>query len=123
MKLTAYLPEFVQLFELGSNGWNPNVDLLEHEDEWLVVMEVPGLSREDIKIHFEDGLLTLSGQKKSDSDHGLWLRESTTGSFCRSFNFAEDVDPEMIKAELKDGVLKVRVPKREQAKPKEIKVN
>ena len=123
MRLTAWLPEFVELFDLCSNGWNPNVDLLEHEDEWLVVMEVPGLSKEDIKIDFENGLLTLSGRKKSDTDDASWLRESRTGRFCRSFAFTEDVDADSIKAELKDGVLKVRVPKPEQAKPKEIKVN
>ena len=123
MRLTAWLPEFAEIFDLCSNGWNPNVDLLEHEDEWLVLMEVPGLSKEDIKINFEHGLLTLSGQRKGDSDDALRLRESKTGSFCRSFAFTEDVDPDSIKAELKDGVLKVRVPKPEQAKPKEIKVN
>jgi len=123
MKLVAYLPELAELLDFDSNGWNPNVDLFENPDEWVVLVEVPGIAKKDLKIDFEDGILTLKGEKSNGSKDDFRLRETKTGSFCRGFAFPSDVDPELIKAELKDGILKVKVPRPEESKPKDIKVN
>ena len=123
MKLLAYLPELRELLDLDSEAWNPKVDLFEDAEEWVVLAEVPGVSKKDIKINFENGVLTLNGERKNDSDKDFQLRETKSGSFCRGFAFPSDIDPELIKAELKDGMLKVKVPKAEESKPKEIKVN
>jgi HSP20 family protein len=123
MRLLAYLPELAELLNQCSNGWNPNVDLFENPDEWIVLAEVPGISKNDLKIDFENGVLTLSGERKNDSDQDFKLKETKSGSFCRGFAFPSDIDPELIKAELKEGILKVKVPKPEETKPKEIKVN
>jgi HSP20 family protein len=99
------------------------VDLFENQDEWIVLAEVPGVSKEELKVHFEEGVLTLRGEKKGESDQDFRLREIETGSFCRGFAFPSDIDPELIKAELDNGILKVRVPKPEESKPKKITVN
>ena len=123
MRLMAYFPELKELQECDSNGWNPNVDLFENQDEWIVLAEVPGLSKSDLKVDFEDGVLTLKGKKKDDSDQDFRLRETRTGNFCRGVAFPSEVDPELINAELKNGILKVRVPKPEVSQPKHIKVN
>ena len=123
MRLMAYFPELAELLDFGSNGWNPKVDLFENPDEWIVLAEVPGVSKKDLKINFENGVLTLKGERRDDSSEDLWFKELDTGSFSRSFGFPSDIDPDMVQAELKDGILKVKVPKPEESKPKEIKVN
>ncbi|MGB2696510.1 MAG: Hsp20/alpha crystallin family protein [Candidatus Zixiibacteriota bacterium] len=123
MRLLAYLPELRELLDLDSDVWNPKVDLFENAEEWVVLAEVPGVSKKDLRINFENGVLTLKGERKDDSDQDFKLRKTKSGSFCRGFTFPLDIDPELIKAELKDGVLKVRVPKPEESRPKEIKVN
>jgi HSP20 family protein len=123
MKLTAYLPELKELLDFCSNGWNPNVDLFENPNEWVVLAEVPGVTMKDLKINFEDGILILKGKKNGESDESFRLKETKTGTFCRSFAFPSDIDPELIKAELNNGILKVRIPKPEETKTKEIKVN
>jgi HSP20 family protein len=123
MKLTAYLPELKGLLDFCSNGWNPNVDLFENPNEWVVLAEVPGVTKKDLKINFEDGILALKGEKKDDSRQDFWFKETGAGTFCRSFAFPSDIDPELIKAELNNGILKIRVPKPEESKSKEIKVN
>lgn len=123
MRLLAYFPELAELLDLDSEAWNPKVDLFEDAEEWVVLAEVPGVSKKDIKINFENGVLTLNGERKNDSDKDFQLRETKSGSFCRGFAFPSDIDPELIRAELKDGMLKVKVPKAEESKPKEIKVN
>ncbi len=123
MRLMAYFPELKELLDSDSNLWNPNVDLFENPNEWVVLAEVPGVSRENLKINFENGVLTLSGERGNYSDEDFKLRETQSGSFCRGFAFPSDIDPELIKAELKDGILKVKVPKPEESKPKKIEVN
>lgn len=123
MRLMAYFPELRELLGSDSNGWNPNVDLFEDPNEWVVLAEVPGISKENLKINFENGILTLRGERKDDSDQDFKLRETKSGSFCRGFAFPSDISPELIKAELKDGILKVKVPKPEESKPKKIEVN
>ena len=105
--------------------WRPAVDVTEKEDGYLVHAELPGLNKDDVKISFENNVLTLSGEKKleheenKDNYHRV---ERAYGKFERSFRLPEGVNAEAIKASYKNGVLTVDIPKSEKAKPKEIEI-
>ena len=111
--------------EIG-RGWLPSVDIYETpEHEFVLKAELPELTREDISVTFENNVLTLSGERKSayDADSGTLHRsERQYGSFSRSFTLPPTVDGNRISASYKDGVLTVRLPQREEAKPKQIQV-
>lgn len=119
--------------EFGSRGfepeegmWSPTVDVSETKDNIVVTAEIPGLKKEDIKLSVQDNILTLSGQKKQETeekDTNFYRLERNFGSFCRSFTLPTQVQPDKIKASYKDGVLKVSLPKTEEVKPKEIPIN
>ncbi len=105
--------------------WHPNVDVYETEGGYVLKAELPGVSKEDIKIDINDNVLTLKGEKKFEekTEKDNYLRiERSYGSFTRTFALSDKVDSENIKAAYKDGVLEVTLPKKEEAKPKEIKV-
>ncbi len=106
-------------------GWSPSVDIAEDEKEYVVRAELPGLKKEDVNVSFEDGLLTISGERKQEQEQKerkYHRVECSYGRFNRSFSLPADTKPDQIKAEFKDGVLSVRVPKSESAKPKQIAV-
>ena len=106
-------------------AWSPTVDATETEDKIVVSAELPGLSREDIKITLKEGVLTIEGEKQSDSEskeeNPQWT-ERRYGKFSRSFNLPSEIDAGKVSAVCKDGVLKLTLPKAEEAKPKEIEV-
>jgi len=107
-------------------AWAPAVDIYEGEHELVVKTDLPGVSPEDLDIRVENNILTIRGERKFEkkTDERNYLRvERTYGSFARSFALSTTVNTEAIKAESKDGVLTLVVPKREEAKPKQIKVN
>ncbi len=110
--------------DLVSGTWVPPVDVAETQDKILVRAEVPGIRQEDISIEFENGLLTLRGERKLEKTEGVtWHRvERIYGNFSRSFTLPRSVDPEKISASYREGILEVEVPKREEAKPKHIKI-
>ena len=110
--------------DLVSGTWVPPVDVAETQEKILVRAEVPGLKQEDIQIEFENGLLTIRGERKLEKQEGLtWHRvERTYGAFSRSFTLPRTVDPEKIAATYREGILEIEVPKREEAKPKQIKI-
>ncbi len=110
--------------DLVSGTWVPPVDVAETQDRILVRAEVPGIRQEDISIEFENGLLTLRGERKLEKSEGVtWHRvERIYGNFSRSFTLPRSVDPERISASYREGILEVEVPKREEAKPKHIKI-
>jgi len=110
--------------DLVSGTWVPPVDVAETQDKILVRAEVPGIRQEDISIEFENGLLTLRGERKIEKTEGVtWHRvERIYGNFSRSFTLPRSVDPEKITASYREGILEVEVPKREEAKPKHIKI-
>ena len=110
--------------DLVSGTWVPPVDVAETQDKILVRAEVPGIRQEDISIEFENGLLTLRGERKLEKTEGVtWHRvERIYGNFSRSFTLPRSVDPEKIAATYREGILEVEVPKREEAKPKHIKI-
>jgi HSP20 family protein len=110
--------------DLVSGAWVPPVDVAETQDRILVRAELPGLRQEDIEIEFENGLLTLRGERKLEKMEGLtWHRvERSYGNFSRTFTLPRTVDPERITASYREGVLEIEVPKREEAKPKQIRI-
>lgn len=106
--------------------WSPNVDIIDNEDSYELKAELPGLKKKDITISVEDGVLKLSGDKKTEDEKkekNYHLRESYYGKFERSFRLPRDVEHDKIKAEFNDGVLDVHIPKSEKAKPKQISVS
>jgi HSP20 family protein len=109
----------------GSN-WYPAVDVLEGKDAYLIRAELPGMKKEDIKVEVKDGTLVLSGERKSEKpaeDVQYRHVERVAAKFWRSFSLPETVKHEGIEATYKDGVLEVRVPKAEEAKPRQIEVS
>ncbi|HYO78475.1 MAG TPA: Hsp20/alpha crystallin family protein [Thermoanaerobaculia bacterium] len=110
--------------DLVSGAWAPAVDVAETQEKIFVRAEVPGMRQEDIQIEFENGLLTLRGERKLEKVEGVtWHRvERIYGNFSRSFTLPRTVDPEKITATYREGILEVEVPKREEAKPKQIRI-
>jgi HSP20 family protein len=106
--------------------WYPAVDVLESKDSYLIRAELPGMKKEDIKVEVKDGVLTLSGERKAEQPaDGVEYRhaERVTAKFWRSFSLPETVKLDAIEAAYKDGVLEIRVPKAEEAKPRQIEVS
>jgi HSP20 family protein len=101
------------------------VDVLESKDSYLIRAELPGMNKEDIKVEVKDGVLTLSGERKAEQPaEGVEYRhaERVAAKFWRSFSLPETVKLDAIEAAYKDGVLEIRVPKAEEAKPRQIEV-
>jgi HSP20 family protein len=111
----------------GSRSWLPAVDIFETKDrEYVLKAELPDMKREDINITFENGVLTLTGERKAEFDpaEGTYHRsERAYGRFSRSFTLPATVDANRINATYKDGMLTVRVPQREEARPRQITVD
>jgi HSP20 family protein len=105
--------------------WIPAVDVSETDGEFQIKAEIPDVKKEDVKVTLEDGVLTIQGQRKQEKEEkGTKYHrvERTYGSFVRSFTLPDLVDEEKVKAEFKDGVLNLKLPKSEKAKPKAIEV-
>ena len=111
---------------LTTSSFSPAVDVYEDEHAVNLKIEVPGIDEEDLDIRVENNILTIRGERKFEKkvDEKNYLRvERSYGSFARSFSLANTVNSEAIKADYKDGVLTLTIPKREEAKPKQIKVS
>jgi len=105
--------------------WAPAVDIHETEHELVVKADLPGVKPEELDVRVENNILTIRGERKFEKkvNEDNYLRvERSYGSFSRSFSLANTVNTEAIKADYKDGVLTLSIPKREEAKPKQIKV-
>jgi len=112
--------------ESESMVWAPRVDIKENEGELVVQAEVPGMKKEDFNVNMKEGVLSISGEKRSEekTEGDNWHRiERVFGRFQRSFYIPTEVDDKKIKAAYKDGVLTVTLPKREEAKRKEIPIS
>jgi len=112
--------------EQNLTSWAPAVDIYEGEHELVVKADLPDIRPEELDIRVENNILTIRGERKFEKkvDEKNYLRvERAYGSFARSFALANTVNTDAIKADYKDGVLTLSVPKREEAKPKQIKVN
>lgn len=112
--------------DLASGSWVPPVDVVEEKDAILVSAELPGIRPDDVEIQYENGVLVLRGQRtfqQESSDRTYHRVERAYGTFLRSFTLPRSADPEKITASFQNGLLEVRVPKREEAKPKMIPIN
>jgi len=106
-------------------AWMPRADVRETEKEYIIDLSLPGIRKEDVKVEVKDDVLTVSGERKSDKEEKgkNWLRrESSYGSFLRSFTLPEGLHSEDIKANYKDGVLTLSMHKPVQAKPRGISI-
>ena len=108
-------------------AWIPPVDIYETEDHEVVLKaELPDLKREDIQLTFENGVLTVKGERKLEQEvsrESYHRNERHYGTFSRSFTLPNTIDTSRISAAYKEGVLTVRMPQREEAKPKQIDVS
>jgi HSP20 family protein len=103
--------------------WNPAVNVYQDKDRFTVVVELPGLKKEEIEISLHDDTLTIAGERKrEESSEQEFLTERLYGKFQRSLTLPTAVDAEEVKASYKDGLLQVVLPKAEEAKPKQIEV-
>jgi HSP20 family protein len=105
--------------------WYPQTNIFEKEDEYVFKMDVPGLKTEDIHIEFKDGALVISGERKEEKDfkkEEFHRIETVFGNFSRAFNLPSNVNQDKIVANLKNGILEVKVAKAEEAKPKSIHI-
>ena len=112
--------------ESNLTTWAPAVDIFEGQNELVVKADLPDIKPEELDIRVENNILTIRGERKFEKkvDEKNYLRvERSYGSFARSFSLANTVNAEAIKADYKDGVLTLTIPKREEAKPKQIKVS
>ncbi|MEZ5318221.1 MAG: Hsp20/alpha crystallin family protein [Vicinamibacterales bacterium] len=112
---------------LARGGWMPPVDIVENANQDVVVKaELPEMKREDIKVTFENNVLTLEGERKFEQDQKkgqLHRVERGYGMFRRSFTMPATVDPTRVSADYKDGVLTITLPRREESRPRQIEVN
>jgi len=106
--------------------WAPAVDIYEHENTIVIKAELPGVDPKDVDIRLDNNVLTINGERKLDNEvkkESYHRVERSYGAFTRSFTLPTTVDPNGIKAEYRDGVLRVTLPKREEAKPKQIQIS
>ncbi len=105
--------------------WMPAMDLVESGDHFVLRADLPGMGEDDVNIEFEDGTLTVSGERKAeheDSNEGFHRVERSFGSFSRSLTLPQGIDPEAVTASFDRGVLEIRIPKPEQRKPRKIAI-
>ena len=112
-------------FDEDSTVWSPRVDVKETKDAYELLADLPGLEKKEINISLNDNVLTVKGERKSEEkseDENCYYNERTYGTFSRSFRLPNKVEQKDIRAEYKDGVLKVVLRKSEEAKPREIEI-
>lgn len=111
--------------ETALNTWTPAVDVYEDENAFLIKVELPEVSREDVKVNLEENTLSISGERRfenEDQRDGYHRVERSYGQFYRSFTLPPNVNAEAVSAQYKDGVLRLTLPKKEEAKPRQIDV-
>jgi len=109
----------------AARPWSPAVDILETENELVLKADLPEVKMENLDIRVEDGTLSLRGERKFEqvqNEKGYHRLERSYGAFSRTFTLPDTVAPEGVKATFKDGVLTINLPKKEVAKPRQIKV-
>ena len=111
--------------EVINQIWAPRVDIVEDENEYRVIADLPGLKKEDVEISLENGVLTITGERQLKRDkkgENYHVTERAYGRFTRSFNIQHTIDADKIKAQFSNGELTIHLPKVEQAKPKRIEI-
>jgi len=142
MNITRWEPfkEMEEFFRQGSpflsralrqrNGdlteWTPVADISETPTEYLIKAELPAVKKEDVKVTLENGVITISGERKHEKeskDENEIRVESFHGTFTRSFSLPDDIDANGIRAESRDGVLKVHIPRTQAVRPKAVTID
>lgn len=111
--------------ELSPGLWRPALDVHEDENSYMVDIELPGMSKENVSVDFEDGTLTVSGERKYENESNEKNQhrvERFYGKFHRSLNFTSAIDGNNIEAKFDNGILKVTLPKTEEVKPRRIEI-
>lgn len=133
--LASFQDQMNRIFEPSFRGrweespltaWVPNVDIYETENDLVLKADLPDVNEKDIDVRVENNLLTIRGERKFEQkvkEENYLRMERTYGAFSRSFSLPATVNNEGIKAEYKNGVLTVELPKRAEAKPKQVKIN
>jgi HSP20 family protein len=112
--------------EVSPRAWTPPVDTYETSDSLVLKAELPGINPEDVEICVEDSTLYLKGERKFEKEvkeENLYRVERSYGTFTRSFSVPNTIDADKVKAEYENGILTLTMPKREEAKPRTIKIN
>lgn len=112
--------------EMGLGAWMPPVDIAEDKEKISLTAELPGFKEEEVQIHMEGNILTIRGERKfeEEKDGRNYHRvERSYGQFVRSFTLPNNVDRENIQARFRNGLLEIELPKREDAKPRQIKIS
>jgi HSP20 family protein len=107
------------------NAWAPAVDVYEDGSAFMIHADLPGVGKDDVKVNLDDNVLSISGERKIENEEkrdGYHRVERSYGQFYRSFTLPPNVDVAAINAEFRDGVLRLTLPKKEEAKPKQIEV-
>ena len=118
--------DFPAFFSNREMTWTPRMDVKESEDAYILHADLPGLKQNDVKITLNDHVLTISGERKHEEEkknEKYHYVERAYGSFQRSFTLPSSINGDKIKAEYKDGVLNITLPKTEESKPKEIAIS
>ena len=108
------------------NNWTPAVDIREEDNRYLLAADIPGVDRENVEITLEEGVLTVKGERNTETDtstEGYRRRERIHGTFMRQFTLPDTVDAGNISASVKDGVLEIEIPKQEKPEPRRITVS
>ena len=136
-ELTSLQSEMNRLFNTffdtptAGNGaparrWVPAMDLVEHEDHFVLRADLPGLTQDDISIELQDDVLTISGERKAaheEAGSGFYRLERATGAFSRTLTLPDGIDPDAVEASFDKGVLEVSIPKPEQRKPRRVSIS
>ena len=112
--------------DMSACAWRPTVDIYYTEEALVLKAELPGVDKEDVAVEVKDNILTLKGERKTDQtieEESYLRRERSFGTFSRSFNLRQNINPELIRAKFKNGVLEVTVPKPKEEQPKQVVVN
>jgi HSP20 family protein len=110
---------------VATSDWVPAVDIKEEDDAFMIVADIPGVDPKDIEVHMDNGVLTIKGEKETESKderEGYKRVERSYGSFYRRFSLPDSADPEKISAKSNHGVLEVRIAKQEKVQPRKIAV-
>ncbi|MGD9971569.1 MAG: Hsp20/alpha crystallin family protein [Desulfatirhabdiaceae bacterium] len=112
--------------DFALSAWKPLVDIFDREDAIIIHAELPGVSKENVSIELKENILTLKGERTESreiKEDKYYRKERTFGSFHRAFTLPTAISPEKIKATFKDGILEIEIPKPEEQKPKQIKID
>lgn len=123
--LSGLFREFDDLMQEGSRAMRTHAAVKEYEDRYKLYLDVPGVDSNDLDVEIEKGVLTIKGERKDfdEQDKGTWtFAEQSFGQFSRQFRLPDSINSDAIKADFKNGVLILDLPKEEKATPKRIKI-